>query len=167
MSSSKGQIYSMDFVFGVVVFLFVLVLFILLANTTFNRLSYFEEERWRDEAARVAVEQLIESPGYPSHWEQISVLRESNLRSLGLAEERNVISKPKLDRFITESSSNYSFFKRVLGLGRYNTQVLFESLDGTELYEFNEDPPTDQTLSTVSRLAIFDDQIVVVRIYVW
>lgn len=158
----------MDFVFASLAFIFIMVLFILLANNTVNRLAYFEDERWRDEAARTAVEQLVESPGYPSHWEQISVLEETNLRSLGLVEERNVLSQEKVDRFVSMGSGeNYTFIKRVIGLVRYDTQVTFETLDGTQLYAFHTTPPTDEPVSAVSRLAILNGTITVVNVYVW
>lgn len=168
MSSSKGQIYSVDFIFGMLVFIFVLVSFFLLWTIGLNRLSYFESERWRDEAARTAVEQLIESPGYPSHWEQISYLTETNLRSLGLAEERNVINHAKLSRFLSlQDAQNYTFIKGVLGIKKYDAYLEIEDLDGNTLDSYHTPPPSDEPVSTVSRLALYNESIVVVKMYVW
>lgn len=168
MVSSKAQIYSTDLFVGVTIFLLVLTSFLILWSTGINRLTYFEKERWRDETARVIAEQLVESPGYPTHWEQISILTETNLRTIGLTKERNVLNMDKIQKLLhLDDDQNYTFIKRVLGAGKYDFCVNVSSLDGTNLYSYGRAPTSDSVVSVVSRLAILDDNIVVVNVYVW
>ena len=168
MSSCKGQLYSTDLVFAVVAFLVVLLTFLTLWQSGVTTISYFEAERWREEATRFAAEQLVETPGYPTHWEQIANITDTNVRSIGLAGERNVISPAKLQRFLSfQGQSEYELVKRILGVSRYEMGVVVENLDGDEIAGYKNTPPTNQSVSSVSRLAIYNGSIVVVRVYVW
>ncbi|MCD6415011.1 MAG: hypothetical protein J7L23_05300 [Candidatus Diapherotrites archaeon] len=169
MTSSKAQVYSTDFLVGVVAFLFVLSSFIIFWNATVTRISYLESERWRDETARTVAEQLVESPGYPSHWEQISFLTDTNIRSLGLADERNVLSQTKIQRLLQlQDGQNYSFIKKVLGTSKYDLEVKISPLVGSgSSYTYGRAPTADSKVSLVSRLALLDGNIVEVSTYVW
>ena len=167
MGSRKGQIFSTDLTIAMLVLLAILVSFLVLWSAGTNRIAYFESERWREEAARFAVESLVETAGYPTHWEQIDNLSDTNIRSLGLARSRNVLNPDKVQKFVSIQNTQYDFMKRVLGVQRYDLRVLITDLDGNELHSFKSAPPSDKVVTTVSRLALLNETMVVVRVYVW
>lgn len=142
--------------------------FLILWTTGTSRLTYFENERWRDETARVVAEQLVESPGYPTHWEQISLLTDNNVRTIGLTQERNVLNLNKIQKLVhLNDDQNYSFIKRVLGVSRYDFQVNISYLNGTQMYSYGRTPSPNSLVSVVSRLALLNNNVVVVNVYVW
>jgi hypothetical protein len=149
----------MDWVIAAVVLTVILVSFVITWITGMNRLSYFEQERWREEAARSAIEQLLETPGYPTHWDKVTPLTENNIRSIGLAKSRNLVSQSKLMKLMGLQSTQYSFAKKIMGLQRYNVSIVVKDLGGDDLYSFNAPPPTDKRVSAVSRLALLETNL--------
>ncbi|MBU2100134.1 hypothetical protein KKB11_02800 [Candidatus Micrarchaeota archaeon] len=111
MKNCKGQIFTTDFVFAVVVLLFILVIsttsFGLIQNALNEEEFYFEMQ----EKALNASQALVSTSGDPNTWELLSDL---NVNSIGLAKERNVLDKTKIDKLIDLNSTNYEDIKEIL-----------------------------------------------------
>ncbi len=137
MKSSKGQIFTTDFVLAVTVLLFILVIstasFGLIQNSLNQEESYSEMQ----EKALTASEALVSGKGDPELWE---ALPEFLLDSIGIADERNVLDEKKIDRLIELYPDKYDEIKNILGLQKYDFYFTVNEMDHTEIKAFGQNP---------------------------
>ncbi|MBU2476956.1 hypothetical protein KKG83_05790 [Candidatus Micrarchaeota archaeon] len=155
MKNCKGQIFTTDFVFAVVVLLFILVIsttsFGLIQNALNEEEFYFEMQ----EKAFNASQALVSTQGDPNSWELLSDL---NVNSLGLAKERNVIDEGKLQRLVDLNSTNYQEIKEILGLGKYEFYFRLTSMQGQTVKEFGTFPGTEEKVIVIERYVLLNGE---------
>ena len=109
LKSSKGQVNSLDLIFAIVIFMFVITLF------EFNWLGVVSNSQPTEDELSLrtyhTANTLFESGGYPSNWTADTV------QVIGICDERNVVNKDKLARLINLINTNYTRAKELLGVG--------------------------------------------------
>jgi hypothetical protein len=118
--SERGQVSSLDFVLGAVLFL-VVVPFYFFARDGLVAYSSFESEGAAFKAFR-ASSWLVEESGVPVDWNASTVVVP------GLASEKNVVDAGKLSSFL---SLDYENATRLLGLGGYNFSFALRYASGS------------------------------------
>lgn len=182
----KGQIFSMDLMFAVVVFISVLFIVMNVWESTLNKNASADERKSLELSARNIISQLMMDEGNPSNW-TIS----SNLQSLGLTtslsvnnqnsslksramglENRGygVLSPVKINALQT---MNYSYSKELLGIfssdDNYYLQV--SQWNGTAYSSVNSigiSPYNNVTLVVnVDRMALLNNNWAKLTLKVW
>lgn len=163
--SSKGQIWTSDFLAGTLILTFILLFFILMWNSTAMRWNSESGYLQRFSSALFTSEALLTTPGEPANWETMEGI--GNVTTFGLANGRNEISNAKIEKFVAENSS-YEGMKEKVGMQFYDFKLTITSLGGkNSYYEFGQGPPADAESTVVERLAILNDSIVLMRLEVW
>ncbi|MFH1402651.1 MAG: hypothetical protein ABIH11_00095 [Candidatus Altiarchaeota archaeon] len=178
MKSSRGQVFSGEFVMSYIILLIVLSLILYLWNTTTREIIQSDKQDRLNEAAIDAAEQLVRTPGSPRYWNH------SDVTSVGLVNESRHIMSGKALEFVymmdagnstlcSDGDSNYDCNKYLLGLGNYEfyfnityfnrTTVV---INNTGLYA-GMTPDEDERKVTILRNALIDEDIVSVYLTVW
>ncbi|MFH0884325.1 MAG: hypothetical protein V1861_01285 [Candidatus Micrarchaeota archaeon] len=164
--SSKGQIWSTDFMIGVATFMFMLLIFSLAYRMLDLRWNHSSEYRQMQTDALFASEVLMATPGDPSSWELMADLNQS--RSLGLCDSRSVLDPQKLSRFVSENSTSYYTIKERLGVQRYELGITVLDLSrDEELYSFGRFPASLSDSVVLERLGLLNGSPVIIRMEVW
>lgn len=166
--SMRGQTWTIDFIMGTVVLLFVMINFILLWNSISLRWSLVEKHLQMESSACFASESLLATPGEPEGWEMLPSF-DGNVSALGLASGRNELNRMKCDRLVAENATNYALIKDRLGLQRYEFGMQVTDLSrNTVHYTFGRfsGGGLNNTLS-FDRFAVLDGDPVVVHMEVW
>jgi len=159
-------VFSTDFIVGMLVFLFILSLSVIVSRQAFLQADSFEQYSELRDAASAAASALVVSSGQPSNWEKLPSINDIN--SVGLAEERNVLSSEKLQRFSDLNSSNYSDLKQLLGLGKFDFFFSVELLQSSQqLYSAGMLPDSNATVVSASRLALLGSDEILVKLEVF
>lgn len=163
--SSKGQIWTSDFLAGTLILTFILLFFLIMWNGTAIRWNTESGYLQRFSSAIFTSEALLTTPGYPANWETMAGIE--NVSSFGLVNGRNEISNAKIERLVAENSS-YEEVKDKIGMQFYDFRLMITNLDKTrEYYRFGMPAPAEAESTVVERLAIINDSIVLVRMEVW
>jgi len=160
--NSKGQIFSVELIFAVIVFLLILLLFLNVSLSTTQKIGRRDSFNERYFLADNALQQLLWSSGNPSNWQNLSSLADVN--SLGLAESKNYLSKQKVQRLVDLNSSSYSEVKALLGLNNYGMHFAVYDFDGVLLKEFGLSPSSESESVVIERFAFYDGSIVKVKL---
>jgi len=165
--NKKGQVWTVDFILGLVLFILTLILGIKIILDTYSPTEY--NKTYRD---AVHLSDAIVSSGYPSGWDS------SNVVIPGVA-ENNRINTTKLDQF---SDLNYSRAKSLLHV---QADFIFfirnstHTIDTGEcIYGFNLsthanctpillDSTEYENLVKLDRTVIYNSTIMVMTFYVW
>ena len=139
----KGQATAMDLVLALTVFVLVILLFEVTWLGTVRRSDASE----LDMSMRLQhiAGALFESPGQPQDWNP------SNVRVIGVADERNVAMDWKLSMFMTLVEENYSEAKALLGTGPYELYGSLGFADGTWLCDFGRKPEGAERIAVVRK----------------
>ncbi len=118
----KAQIWSMDFLMSVFVFIIALGMLVFAWNYTSARILQQNEAGPAENTVIMVSDSLVRTAGIPENWEP------STVTSVGLAQGENVLNITKVDMFINMS---YEYVKTLMGLERYNFYFTVKRLDGT------------------------------------
>ncbi len=166
MLNRRGQIFSTDMMMAAVVFLFILTLSIVYSSEVANRVYFMEEGNARDQTVLQAADALVLSAGSPANWETLSDLNTAS--SLGLVKSRNVLDAGKLQAILNLNAGNYGRIKELLGASRYDLGVSVLRLQNKQrLAEFGLQPSSENKVSAVSRIALYNGEEVIVRVKVF
>ncbi len=163
----KGQIFSYDLIFAVMVVSFLLWYAVTASNDLAERIHHNEKENRLAEVARSAIQQLSESPGDPYNWNDFSA------NSIGFAESRGVLDQRKVELFarLTAEKEGYDKARTLLSLNRQGGAHVFalriNGMGGSTLYSVGEEPPDDVSVSSASRIMALNGRAVKVWIRVW
>jgi hypothetical protein len=163
----KGQIWVIDFTVGIVVLSIIILIFMLMWNTTVVRLNVAMGQVEMQESAFLASESLLASPGSPPSWELMSNI--SNASAIGLVSGRNELNPAKLNQLIAQNATSYSIIKARLGLQLYQFGMNITNLGGNaSYYTFGEfSNGTLNNSITFDRFAILNGTPVLVQMEVW
>ncbi|MEM3555135.1 MAG: hypothetical protein QXF56_00195 [Candidatus Micrarchaeia archaeon] len=160
----KGQVISTDMLVAFVIFLFILDASVLLWGEKLAKAKQIEDERWLEDVARAASNQLL-TPGDPADWE----VSGSSLNSFGLTSSDNVIKWEKFERMeeLAQEPESYYSVKRALGLECCEVWFGVTYSNGTVIKSFGEIPPKNKSVISIDRKALLNSSVVTVRIEVW
>ena len=162
----KGQIFSMDFMIAMLVFLFMLAVTLSYSGEISNRIALIEKDSARFTYAQHAANAVMFSSGYPADWENLSDL--TTVTSFGLAENRNIISPAKVQRMADLNQSFYAGIKDLLGLSKYDLKIEIIKLDtGVKLKEFGTNPGSEDIVTSINRFGDYNGVTVNVRVKVF
>ena len=161
----KGQIFSVDAIAAVSVFLFILLITISYSTEVSNKISEVETDNSRYDAALAAANSIVYSYGEPSNWENLQL---SGVSAIGLAKSRNEIDNAKLMRLADLNAANYNEVKEILGLEKYGLKIDVEELqNGQGIAEFGVEPESESKVSVVRRIAVHENENVLVIVKVF
>jgi hypothetical protein len=121
MRGKAGQMFSADMLLAIIIFVMILVAVIWLGDFLNEKIRYDENRRMMGISAGYAMSSLVETPGSPDDWENLSAanFNETNVASLGLAEVGYggwQLDPAKVARLSALGSSKYSELRDILGL---------------------------------------------------
>jgi hypothetical protein len=109
---AKAQIFSLDIVIAVGIFILILVSTALIWQYSREKISIEETRNDMETIARNALSVLIETKGSPSNWTDYT-FNTANVKSLGIADEFLVLDSAKINSL---SSGDYSTAKTILDI---------------------------------------------------
>lgn len=164
--NSKGQIFTVDFIFAATVFLFILTLSIIYSTEIDNRIGLLESENSRQISAQNAANALVLGTGSPGNWQEHGDL--NSVSGIGLAESMNIIQAEKLNRLVDFNAGYYDEVRVLLGLAKYDLRVSVLRLQNKEsVAEFGLEPIEVSDVTAVNRIAHYNGENVIVRVKVF
>ncbi len=161
----RGQVFSVDLLFSVVLLLFLLTTIVFISSEYARTVEENERNSELDYVANSVLSGLIQTSGSPSNWTVVS-----SVNSLGLASDRNVLSASKVEAFFSMDEGEYNESKAILGLNRearaYGFSARIVALNGTALHDLNKNAYGNDT-AVVNGFALLDDSIVRMELSVW
>jgi hypothetical protein len=163
-----GQLWTMDFILGSVVLLFVLMNFVIIWDNIALRGNLADAHMKMEAGAYFASESLLATPGEPESWEMLPHI-DDNVSALGLVNGRNELNRMKLEKMVAENATAYDAIKARLGLSRYQFGMLVSDLSGNEeYYEFGRFSGGSLNNSLeFDRFGLLDNEPVIVHMEVW
>lgn len=165
---SRGQIWTIDFITGILVLTFVMMLYFLLWNNIALRWNLTSEHTKIESSAFFASESLLATPGEPESWEMLPHI-DGNVSAIGLVNGRNELNRMKLEKLVAENSTAYPIIKARLGMQLYEFGMRVTDLHGNEIYyEFGKFSTGSLNNSVnFDRFGILDGEPVIVHMEVW
>jgi hypothetical protein len=178
-SSTRGQVFSGEFLLSFLMFIAALALVLNVWNTTIGEVLGTEGMRTMEELGVDAAEELVRTPGTPLQWD------EWNVTSLGLANMSRVLVDLKIKAFVhymsdnqtdlcpTAGATNYDCNLHMIGISGYDAYFNISHLNGSTVdvngtMAFTGRPPSGAWRKiTILRTAILNDEIVKVYLTVW
>jgi hypothetical protein len=148
----RGQVWSLDFITSIVIFLSVLIpLFFLwgYVNTQNQQQIFFDEN---ENLALSVSDALVRAKGLPEDWNA------SDVNVIGLASEENVLSNTKVSYFLAMGGSDYNRTRTILTGGK-DFFFNLTDLNGTS-YGVVGNKPEDRMIVPVERYCLYNDRIV-------
>jgi hypothetical protein len=162
---------------GFVLFLAAVTLIIGLWNTTIREVLSTENDIAMEETGSDMAEKLLRTPGYPENWD------ESNVTSIGLANQSRVLMRRKILSFIhltrdnetghCSGGRNYECNTHLLGIGGYQFQFNMTYLNGSTIIlnktlALSGRAPVNETRSvTIERTGLLEGDVVRAYITIW
>ena len=117
--SRRTQVFSLDMIFAMIMFIFILIGTFWAWHITEDRINYIKNSRDMNIEAKNAINNLVNKHGDPIHWEY---LEDINLvESFGLLEQqKGITSSDKVDRLVYFVNSSYNESKDLLGIRSSN-----------------------------------------------
>ena len=159
MRKRRGQVFTTDYIIGVAIFiiLFALCIFAWQKTVYMVQKDFLIDDMMY--TAKRASEQLLMSPGVPVNWEDDL----SSTKAVGLATGNRVLSGEKFTRL---SEMDYDTLKYYLGAGNYDIYIRIENSTGSIIGEINK-RPQGEIVVNVRRIAVMDNQSVILDLSVW
>lgn len=168
VKAKKGQVWSFDTLIAASVLAFILLFCLLIWNTLAIRAEKSMEYREMRQAALHASDSLALTPGEPAGWHKMSELSESNLQSLGLASTRNKLDYNKIQQFASLNSTNYTVFKKTLGLSKYDYSLTITDINKTNAYySTGINAYANSTKASITRLVVLNGSEALLNLEVW
>lgn len=159
----SAQAWSLDFIISSVIFFFVIVLVISAWNYTSTQSAEQLDFNEAESTALTVSDSIIRTQGIPTDWNT------SNVRSIGLADEANILNDTKLLRFASLSYQT----SRVLLTGEFNFYFELRQLDnklvainGTNITAGMQ-PLNPRIIVPVDRYVLHQRRPAKIRLVVW
>lgn len=125
----KGQMFTGDLAVATMLFIATLTLVFLLWDNITEKINSAEQYKEMDTLATDITEQMLRTPGSPIDW------NETNVYSIGLADEDRVLNESKLLAFVGmyNTTVRYRDNQFFMNLGPYDFFINFTYLNGTQL----------------------------------
>ena len=152
----KGQIFSMDFMLSLGIFLFILSSSIVIWNNINSQIDQREaNNKLQTEIVSIST-LLLETPGSPVNWEEDP----SKTSQLGLAVKGNLLSSAKI---LALTNIPYNDAKNLLGLEDEDIYIEFIDANGNLLQaggkdmKFGLEPQNAGNIYSISRAVVIDN----------
>ncbi|MFH1447668.1 MAG: hypothetical protein ABIG39_02290 [Candidatus Micrarchaeota archaeon] len=120
----KGQIFTIDFVISLAVFVTILITIITLWMGIDLHIKEIESRREMHLISIAISDALIRSPGYPADW------NETNVQSIGIAKGEYVLD---IHKIIALMNLEYDTARSILRLGNYQLFIYMTDIDGANI----------------------------------
>lgn len=158
----NGQLFSIDFIFSLSIFLTILFMMIQTWHRLNNEITQYEMYTEIESKILIVSNLLVKTSGYPDNWETINLPNDADkIISLGLAEKENVLSAKKILKFL---DLNYNVSKTILGIPRYDFCIEITNrtgdvitLNGKEI-KCNLPKPDISNVYSIKRLSVLKDE---------
>ncbi len=168
MRSSKGQLWSLDFTAGVVILMFIFLVFSLLWTSLAIRWNSANGYRQMQTDALFASDSLMTTSGVPASWEMLPSIAGGNISAIGLVGDRDVIDPMKAAKLAAENASAYASVKQRLGLSRYQLGIRISGFPGNATYyEFGEFAGPLNESAAYDRIGLMNGSVVIMHMEVW
>lgn len=148
----RGQVWSLDFVTSVIVFLIVFIpLFFIWSYLNVQN----QQEMLIDDLETLTMsvsDSLVRTRGMPEGWDT------SDVKQIGLAEEENVLNSTKVSHFLSMGTSEYNRTRAIL-TGGYDFFFNLTDVNGTQLGAIGSKPPDRMTIP-IERYCLHSGRIV-------
>jgi len=122
----RGQVWSLDFVTSIVVFLVILMpLFFVWSYINAQSTQQIEFNSIESAALQIS-DSLVRTQGIPGNWNI------SNVRVIGLVSDENILNSTKVSSFLSMGNSDYERTKSLL-TGNYDFYFSLTDINGTSL----------------------------------
>ncbi len=164
----RGQIWVFDFMSGLVALSFIMLVCVLIWNSSILRWGLIEKYGAMESSAYFASESLLTTSGVPPSWEMLPYVDE-NISAIGLVNSRNDLNRLKLEKLIAEEDTAYPVVRMRLGLQRYEFGFRVTDLHKENTYyEFgNFSFGSQNTSLSFDRFGVLDGEPVIVHMEVW
>lgn len=153
----KAQIFGIDLIFAVVLFLVILIIVNQNWNAAFLAIDDWEKQSDLQQASYSVSSALLSGPGVPIEWTA------ANVRLIGLASEPNVIDIGKWNEFHNMSLLRV---KSLLGLEGYELYIKIAHSNGTELASYGQ-LGTPREAANVLGYTYFNNTSAIFSVIVW
>ena len=158
----EGQIFSLDVLFALGIFLVLLLLSLSLARLSQERASSSLERAEMEMKAQFAMNSLLLTSGNPGNW-----WSNSSISSVGLTTQGDYILDINKVQALVNANSTYVNMSAAFGITGYHSYVHIKN-GSTTLYSFGENPSyTIHDVVLVERLALLQNNVVHVEVGVW
>ena len=156
----KSQVFSLDFIVAVFVFILLFTVGLRWWDSTTNTLSESIISSSIEHKADALLQLLITTKGVPYNWDLDAI-------QYGLATEMYTLDKNKVEMFVDYSMDNYDIIRKNLGIADYEFNFKIKSSTGELLYDTGRFPPYVREVVRIVRVARLDDNPVEVELLVW
>lgn len=150
----KGQVWFIDFMTGILIFVIVIFVYYEYAYNIDEDPSEITTELLMD--AKSIGSSLV-GPGSPQDWNS------SNVEVIGLTDGDQRILEDKLTQLANLSYNNAKTKLRT----NYNFYLILHHLNGTEITNFGQQPIDEENLVSLTRILIYQSEIVNLIVQVW
>ena len=133
LSKRKGQIFSLDFLSAVFIFMLVFGVLLLSWNSVLDDSAKDSERKDMELFASRIANFMVSSGGHPSNWHESP----ANVTSIGIVSTDRVVDQDKLMAFV---SMDYDLAREKLVISNYNFKFALVSA-GIELGSYNYSGP--------------------------
>jgi len=161
----RGQIFSIDLMVSVAIFLFIVVASLSMWNLYMEKGKLIDQRADMEFAARNAMSGLMTTGGDPSSW---YLLETFEVDSFGLAVSDYELSEAKISKLQDLNNTNYEDIKNSLGVSLYNLHLSFLNSSGSEVYFFGDNSSSQANqIVRIERLVLVSDEVYTVVMGVW
>ncbi|MCK4884162.1 MAG: hypothetical protein KAS30_04785, partial [Candidatus Diapherotrites archaeon] len=88
--------------------------------------------------------------------------------NIGISNSKNVIDAKKLQKLVDLSASNYNEAKDLLGLSRYDVEIIIEDTQNkSEIAYFGIAPTISEKITVITRFALYNEKRVLLKLKVF
>ncbi len=154
----KGQLFSGDFMLSIGIF-FVVIIVILISFTRISEQTRAEDLRADlDSGSIFATDVLMKTEGFPSNWDNTSVIVPGFL-------DNGTLSSTKIFRF---TQLDYSRAKYMIGLSEFDFNMNVTRLNGSTVFNiYGGQLMQAESVAVTDRVGVMDGQLVKIRFLIW
>jgi hypothetical protein len=155
----KAQMWSLDLAASLIIFFSAVIALVFAWNYMSAAIVQNQETDELQLKALTVSDSLIRTPGIPQDW------NESNVISIGLADDDNLLNETKVQRFVNMSYDSARF---LLDMSPYDFYFEVADINGT-VYENTTVPVSNQSsiLVPVERYVLYGGRISKVKLLIW
>jgi hypothetical protein len=162
--NEKGQVFSTDILLAVIVFTMMLALSGGLITQVQRAGENMEQGLQRSQTTEQLLTHLLSTQGRPSNWEIES--DRNAVESIGLVDERGVISTDKWSQFRDWNGDDYSSLRTWLGIPDQNFHLLITDLNQSTVSQAGITPSDVNAVASFTLPAVYAEELVYVQLQV-
>ncbi len=156
--NSAGQLFSLDFVLSMIVFLLV---FAFLYQSYFSNVDRFKQHQIAleiQERVNAQADVLVNSPGFPIDW------NESGVIVMGLALQPGVLDYSKVQKLASLTANDYNHARAVMNISAFEFRIDLDSNNDALDLNMGRDPTGYLEVSAAARIVTMEGESAVFRL---